>query len=271
MNDGVGLAVEVVGDGPGLMLLHGLGGAKEDFADHVPTLARDHTVVTFDHRGHGESDNPTDPAAYSLERMVADSLAVADATGLDHFRLLGHSMGGMVARKIAIQEPSRIDALGDDGHVGRTDSGLRRRTDGHRGRCRAHAGQAGAQGIDGLRERVGDARVQARRRGASRFCRVRGAQVGRHVGDHVGHDGPRARVSIRRLARLGRVAARATPRTGRIAGQALRHRVGVDRRSHPERAARRDSRRRPFTAVRESDRLDRRAHRFPQRTARDPR
>src|SRR5271154_447133 len=38
MNDGVGLAVEVVGDGPGLMLLHGLGGAKEDFADHVPTL-----------------------------------------------------------------------------------------------------------------------------------------------------------------------------------------------------------------------------------------
>lgn len=111
MNDGVGLEVEVAGDGPGLMMLHGLGGAKEDFADHVPTLARDHTVVTFDHRGHGESDNPTDPAAYSLERLVADSLAVADVTGLEHFRLLGHSMGGMVARKIAIQEPSRVDAL----------------------------------------------------------------------------------------------------------------------------------------------------------------
>jgi 3-oxoadipate enol-lactonase len=111
MNDGVGLAVEVVGNGPGLLMLHGLGGAKEDFADHVPTLARDHTVVTFDLRGHGESDNPPDPAAYSLERFVADSLAVADATGLEHFRLLGHSMGGMVARKIAIQEPSRVDAL----------------------------------------------------------------------------------------------------------------------------------------------------------------
>jgi len=111
MNDGVGLEVEVAGDGPGLLLLHGLGGAKEDFADHVPTLARDHTVVTFDHRGHGASDNPTDPAAYSLERLVVDALAVADATGLDHFRLLGHSMGGMVARKIAIQESSRVDAL----------------------------------------------------------------------------------------------------------------------------------------------------------------
>jgi|tagenome__1003787_1003787.scaffolds.fasta_scaffold20917747_2 3-oxoadipate enol-lactonase len=111
MNDGVGLEVEVAGDGPGLLMLHGLGGAKEDFADHVATLARDHTVVTFDHRGHGASDNPTDPAAYSLERLVADSLAVADATGLEHFRLLGHSMGGMVARKITIQESSRVDAL----------------------------------------------------------------------------------------------------------------------------------------------------------------
>ena len=111
MNDGVGLEVEVAGEGPGLLMLHGLGGAKEDFADHVPTLARENTVVTFDHRGHGQSDNPTDPAMYSLERLAADSLAVADATGLDHFRLLGHSMGGMVARKIAIQESSRVDAL----------------------------------------------------------------------------------------------------------------------------------------------------------------
>ena len=111
MDDGVGLAVEVAGEGPGLMLVHGLGGAKEDFADHVPTLARDHTVVIFDHRGHGASDNPTDPAAYSLDRMRADTLAVADAAGLDHFRLLGHSMGGMVARGIAITETSRVDAL----------------------------------------------------------------------------------------------------------------------------------------------------------------
>ncbi len=111
MNDGVGIAVEVAGDGPGLLMVHGLGGAKEDFSDHVVTLARDHTVVVFDHRGHGESDNPSDVAAYSLARLVADTLAVADATGLDHFRLLGHSMGGMVARKVALQEPARVDAL----------------------------------------------------------------------------------------------------------------------------------------------------------------
>jgi len=111
MNDGVDLVADVAGEGPGLLLVHGLGGWKEDFADHVDTLARDHTVVTFDHRGHGASDKPADPAAYSFARLVEDTLAVADATGLEHFRLLGHSMGGMVARKIVLQDPARVDAL----------------------------------------------------------------------------------------------------------------------------------------------------------------
>ena len=40
-DDGVGLEVEVTGSGPGLVLVHGFTGAKEDFADHVPALARD--------------------------------------------------------------------------------------------------------------------------------------------------------------------------------------------------------------------------------------
>jgi pimeloyl-ACP methyl ester carboxylesterase len=77
-SDGVRLAVEKEGQGPGLVLVHGFGGAKEDFSDHVATLARDHTVVIFDHRGHGASEKPEDQAAYSLDRMVADVLEVAD-------------------------------------------------------------------------------------------------------------------------------------------------------------------------------------------------
>jgi pimeloyl-ACP methyl ester carboxylesterase len=110
-DDGVELAVEVDGDGPGLLLVHGLGGAKEDFGDHIATLARDHTVVIFDHRGHGASDKPDDPAMYSLERLAADTLQVADAVSVDSFRLLGHSMGGMVARKVPLVAPERVDAL----------------------------------------------------------------------------------------------------------------------------------------------------------------
>jgi pimeloyl-ACP methyl ester carboxylesterase len=110
-DDGVTLEAIVEGRGPGLVLVHGFGGAKEDFADHVDALARDHTVVTFDHRGHGASDKPDDVARYSFERLRADVLQVADAAGLDRFRLLGHSMGGMVARRIALQHPQRVEAL----------------------------------------------------------------------------------------------------------------------------------------------------------------
>jgi 3-oxoadipate enol-lactonase len=110
-DDGTTLEVLVEGSGPGLLMVHGFGGAKEDFADHVELLARDHTVVTFDHRGHGESDKPSSVDAYSLARLEADVLQVADAVGFEQFRLLGHSMGGMVARGVAIRNPERIEAL----------------------------------------------------------------------------------------------------------------------------------------------------------------
>jgi 3-oxoadipate enol-lactonase len=110
-SDGVGLAVEAAGAGPGILLVHGFGGAKEDFSDHVPALARDHTVVIFDHRGHGASDKPSDRKAYSIDRLATDILEVADACDLDRFRLLGHSMGGMVSRQIPLRAPERLDAL----------------------------------------------------------------------------------------------------------------------------------------------------------------
>jgi 2-succinyl-6-hydroxy-2,4-cyclohexadiene-1-carboxylate synthase len=111
MDDGVGLAVEVAGGGAPLLLVHGFGGAKEDFADQVPGLAEHATVVVFDHRGHGESDHPAALAAYSLDRLVADTVTVAEALGFARFRLLGHSMGGMVARRLTLAHPGLVEAL----------------------------------------------------------------------------------------------------------------------------------------------------------------
>src|SRR6476646_6425225 len=112
-DDGVGLATLVAGpvEAPGLLLVHGIGGAKEDFADHGDAFARDHRVVTFDHRGHGESDAPDDPSAYSLDRLAADTLAVVAATGLHDLRLVGHSMGGMVTRRAVLARPDLAAAL----------------------------------------------------------------------------------------------------------------------------------------------------------------
>jgi pimeloyl-ACP methyl ester carboxylesterase len=111
MDDGVALEVTDTGSGPALLLVHGFGGAKEDFADFVDALAVRHRVVTFDQRGHGESDDPTDLAAYSLDRSAADVGGVADALGIEKFRLLGHSMGGMAARRFVLAHPARVEAL----------------------------------------------------------------------------------------------------------------------------------------------------------------
>ncbi len=111
VDEGVALEVDVRGDGPGLFLVHGFGGAKEDFGDHLDTLAEGYRVVAFDHRGHGASDGPDDPDRYTLDRLADDTIAVADALGLDTFRLLGHSMGGMVAQRVVLAHAARVDAL----------------------------------------------------------------------------------------------------------------------------------------------------------------
>jgi pimeloyl-ACP methyl ester carboxylesterase len=115
VDDGVTLDVEDIASraegGPALMLVHGFGGAQEDFADHVFALAATHRVITFDLRGHGRSGHPETLEAYSLDRMAADTLGVADALGLETFRLLGHSMGGMAARRAVLAQPERVERL----------------------------------------------------------------------------------------------------------------------------------------------------------------
>ena len=110
-DDGVALEVVEQGSGPALVLVHGFGGAKEDFSDQVDDLARDHRVVTLDLRGHGESDGPEETDRYSLDRFAADLGNVLDALDIGSCRLLGHSMGGMVVRRFVLGSPRRVDAL----------------------------------------------------------------------------------------------------------------------------------------------------------------
>ena len=112
-DDGVGLAAVAIGDpaAPGLLLVHGIGGAKEDFAHHLDALSERHRVVTFDHRGHGESDKPDDASVYSLDRLAADIACVADELELRDLRILGHSMGGMAMRRFLLAHPGQAAAV----------------------------------------------------------------------------------------------------------------------------------------------------------------
>ena len=68
-------------------------------------------VISFDARGNGESDKPTDPDDYALDRMVSDVLAVADACEAEKLHYLGWSLGGKVGWGLADQAQDRLASL----------------------------------------------------------------------------------------------------------------------------------------------------------------
>jgi pimeloyl-ACP methyl ester carboxylesterase len=112
-NEGVSIHYIVEGEGPPLVLLHGLSGNLEVWrgADYVEAMKDDYRLILIDARGHGSSDKPHDPAAYRLELMVTDVVAVLDAlhTGKAHF--LGYSFGGRIGWGIAKYAPERFHSL----------------------------------------------------------------------------------------------------------------------------------------------------------------
>lgn len=111
--------LEAGAGGRPLLLVHGFGGAKEDFADHLDAFAAHgwHAVAP-DLAGHGDSSKPEGQQSYSLAGFAADVGALAEALGWGRFALLGHSMGGMVAQVFALAAPHRLDRLilMDTGH-----------------------------------------------------------------------------------------------------------------------------------------------------------
>jgi pimeloyl-ACP methyl ester carboxylesterase len=104
-SDGTRIAYDRCGTGPAIVLLHGGGVSRRDWheAGYVERLRDEFSVITLDLRGHGESDLPTDPAAYTPEKMGQDILAVADACGVERFTTWGMSYGGKVGRYLAVQ------------------------------------------------------------------------------------------------------------------------------------------------------------------------
>jgi pimeloyl-ACP methyl ester carboxylesterase len=110
--DDLSLAVEEWGSGePPLLLLHGFTGSRVDWADVVDDLAGDRRVIAYDQRGHGDSTNAGEAAAYTFDHLVADLTAVVDERVPGPFDLLGHSMGGIVAMRYAIAHPDRLRSL----------------------------------------------------------------------------------------------------------------------------------------------------------------
>jgi pimeloyl-ACP methyl ester carboxylesterase len=77
----------------------------------VEPLSRDHKLVVWDMRGHGQSDYPADPAAYSEAATVGDMAALLDAVGAETAVVGGLSLGGYMSLAFNRAHPERVEAL----------------------------------------------------------------------------------------------------------------------------------------------------------------
>lgn len=107
---GVRYELDVTGDGPAVLLLHGFTGTRDTWRPHLGAL-RGFEAIAVDLLGHGGSDAPEDPARYGMEETVADLLAVLDALEVRRAAVVGYSMGGRVALRLALRAPDRCWAL----------------------------------------------------------------------------------------------------------------------------------------------------------------
>jgi 2-succinyl-6-hydroxy-2,4-cyclohexadiene-1-carboxylate synthase len=109
--NGVHLNIETVGAGTPLLLLHGFTGSAATWAPAMTHFAPRFCVVAPDLLGHGRSDAPIHPSRYRVGQSTADILAVLDHLGLRTVSVLGYSMGGRLALRLASTAPDRIAAL----------------------------------------------------------------------------------------------------------------------------------------------------------------
>ena len=109
--NGVNLYYEVHGSGPTLLLSHGFSATSAMWEGQIAALSAKHRLVLWDMRGHGQSDYPDDPAAYSEAETVADMAAILDAVGAPTAIIGGLSLGGYMSLAFYARHPERATAL----------------------------------------------------------------------------------------------------------------------------------------------------------------
>jgi pimeloyl-ACP methyl ester carboxylesterase len=110
--DGVSLSVTDDGEGPAVVLLHGLTATRRYVVMGSTALQRGgHRVLAYDARGHGHSSPAPDPDAYTYDELAADLGAVLDGTGVDRAVLAGASMGAHTLLRFALDRPERVAGI----------------------------------------------------------------------------------------------------------------------------------------------------------------
>jgi 3-oxoadipate enol-lactonase len=107
--DGTRIHYEVHGTGDPVLLIMGLGSNAYGWQRTIPWLSEHYQAIAFDNRGTGRSDVPR--GAYTVAQMADDAAAVLDAAGHQRAHVIGASLGGMIAQRLAIAHPRRLRSL----------------------------------------------------------------------------------------------------------------------------------------------------------------
>jgi 2-succinyl-6-hydroxy-2,4-cyclohexadiene-1-carboxylate synthase len=111
VGDGVHLHVVSSGVGAPLMVVHGFTGSTVTWEPLREALAARFTIHAVDLPGHGRSGAPRDPERHRLARLASDLSSILGALGLERAAVLGYSLGGRAALRLALDHPDRVAAL----------------------------------------------------------------------------------------------------------------------------------------------------------------
>ena len=109
--NGVNLHYEAEGNGPAILLTHGFGASSRMWEGQVAALRDRYRIIAWDMRGHGDTDSPDDPAAYTEPETVADMAAILDACGEESAIVGGLSLGGYMSLAFNLAHAERTNAL----------------------------------------------------------------------------------------------------------------------------------------------------------------
>ncbi len=102
------LNTKIIGNGPPLIILHGLFGSWENWGAQAKQFANNFTVYAMDARNHGLSKH-SDRISYDL--MTSDVLCTMKTLNIVKSRFIGHSMGGKTAMQLAVNNPDKVSRL----------------------------------------------------------------------------------------------------------------------------------------------------------------
>jgi pimeloyl-ACP methyl ester carboxylesterase len=107
--NGIELHYEATGEGQPVLFIHGLGSSCRDWEMQMPVFSKQYRVVSFDLRGHGQSQKP--PGPYSMSLFAKDTAELTRSLGIAPVHVVGISLGGMIAFQLGVDHPELVKSL----------------------------------------------------------------------------------------------------------------------------------------------------------------